>query len=191
MIFVNDLTQRLRKSFEAALPDITLASRYENTTKRIFSNMKDNIPMDMRHNVIYRIPCNECEASYVGLTTTLLKQRLSSHRSTMNELEKLRSKNDDDPATMYELERLKEKTALLQHSIEHNHQFNLQKTTILDHHRRQSALPILEVCNIINTPHTVNKRSDVDSLSSMYVGILHTLQNQQPNRSITQTPQTQ
>lgn len=139
---------------------------------------------------IYRIPCHDCDASYVGLTTTLLKQRLSSHRTTMNQLERLRNNGNNDATTEYELERLKEKTALLQHSIEHDHRFDLEKTTILDQHRRQSALPILEVCSIINTPRTVNKRSDIDSLSSMYVGILHTLKNQQSNSRNTTTHQT-
>ncbi|XP_062711953.1 uncharacterized protein LOC134289692 [Aedes albopictus] len=190
MLFVNDLTQRLRKSFEAVLPNITLAPRYENTTRRMFNNMKDTVPMEMRNNVIYRIPCHDCDASYVGLTTTLLKQRLSSHRTTMNQLERLRNNGNNDATTEYELERLKEKTALLQHSIEHDHRFDLEKTTILDQHRRQSALPILEVCSIINTPRTVNKRSDIDSLSSMYVGILHTLKNQQSNSRNTTTHQT-
>ncbi|XP_055527099.1 uncharacterized protein LOC129719727 [Wyeomyia smithii] len=127
MLFVNDLTQRLSKALKAASPNITLASRYGNTASRIFTNMKDTIPPEMRHNVIYRIPCNDCEASYVGLTTTQLKKRISSHRSTINEIERLRGKNDDDPSTQFDLERFKEKTALLHHSIEANHNFNLEK----------------------------------------------------------------
>ncbi|XP_055527098.1 uncharacterized protein LOC129719726 [Wyeomyia smithii] len=167
MLFVNDLTQRLSKALKAAFPNITLASRYGNTASRIFTNMKDTIPPEMRHNVIYRIPCNDCEASYVGLTTTQLKKRISSHRSTINEIERLRGKNDDDPSTQFDLERLKEKTALLYHSIEANHNFNLEKTKIIDQHTRKLALPILEVCHIVNTKHAVNKRSDVDNLSSI------------------------
>ncbi|XP_055546043.1 uncharacterized protein LOC129730608 [Wyeomyia smithii] len=187
MLFVNDLTQRLSKALKAAFPNITLASRYGNTASRIFTNMKDTIPPEMRHNVIYRIPCNDCEASYVGLTTTQLKKRISSHRSTINEMERLRGKNDDDPSTQFDLERLKEKTALLYHSIEANHNFNLEKTKIIDQHTRKLALPILEVCHIVNTKHAVNKRSDVDNLSSMYAGVLHTLNKQIPTQN-THTP---
>lgn len=84
----------------------------------------------------------------------------------------------ESPTTTYELLRLKEKTALLQHCLEEEHQFAFDRTKIVDQHRRSSALPILEVCHIVNTDHTVNKRSDVDYLSSQYAGVLHTIRHQ-------------
>lgn len=144
----------------------------------MFTQTKDRIPIELRRNVIYRIPCADCSASYVGLTTTTLKKRVGYHKSDINKLDALTNNNNDsNDYNSYELGRLKEKTALLHHSADNKHRFALEKTEILDYHRRQAALPVLEVCHIINTENTVNKRSDCDSLSTTYAGILHTLRN--------------
>lgn len=178
LVHVEHLTNRLKKLLKKDYPDIVLATRNRRTVETFFTNTKDVIPPAMKTNIIYRIPCNSCDASYVGLTTTTLKQRLSNHQSDTNKLNKLLERNPESPTTSYELLRLKEKTALLQHCLEKEHRFAFERTKILDQHRRCSALPILEVCHIVNTDQTVNKRSDVDYLSSQYAGVLHTIKNQ-------------
>ena len=61
------------------------------------------------------------------------------------------------------------------HSIERQHKFAYHNTEILDQHRRESALAVLEMCHIQVTAGTVNKRTDVEKLSSAYAGILHTM----------------
>ncbi|XP_055543585.1 uncharacterized protein LOC129729127 [Wyeomyia smithii] len=183
LIYVQNLCSRLTKLFRTDLPNTTLATRNERTVGAMFTNMKDKLAAENQHNVIYRISCGNCKAFYVGLTTTQLKKRLSNHRSNINKLEQLLNQEHTRDTNTHEIAHLKEKTALLQHSIDSNHRFNLEKTIILDHHRRPSALPILEVCHIMNTEHTVNKRTDVDCLSSTYAGILHTLKTKIGNRS--------
>ncbi|XP_062541027.1 uncharacterized protein LOC134209061 [Armigeres subalbatus] len=179
MVFVNNLTNRLAKMFRTDFPNIVIATRNEYTIKSLFTQTKDHIPTELRNNVIYKIPCGDCDASYVGLTTTNLKKRVGHHKSDINKLDKLmndmENNNNDENYNSYELGRLKERTALLLHSANNNHRFDLESTEILDNHRRSSALPVLEVCHIINTDKTVNKRSDCDSLSTTYAGILHTL----------------
>lgn len=185
LIYVENLYDRLKKLFRIAHPNITLAARNEHTVGNMFTNMKDKITPENKHNVIYRIPCGTCDSSYVGLTSTQLKKRLSNHKSNITKLEQCLDPRNNTSINMAEIAQLSEKTALLQHCIEENHRFELNKTSILDQHRRKSALPILEVCHIINTPHTVNKRNDVDSLSSTYAGILHTLKVRETKRSST------
>ncbi|XP_062704429.1 uncharacterized protein LOC134286773 [Aedes albopictus] len=168
MVFVPNLTNRLTKTFKTDFPNIMTAMRNEHTIKSLFTQTKDPIPKDQRNNVIYKIPCGDCDASYVGLTTTTLKKRIGHHRSDMTKLDRLmndiENNNNDDNYNSYELGRLKERTALLLHSADNKHRFDLDRTEILDCHRRFSALPVLEVCHIINTDRTVNKRSDCDSL---------------------------
>lgn len=192
MVYVNNLTPRLAKLLKTDFPDIVLATRNEYTIKGLFTQTKDRIPAEQRSNVIYKIPCGNCAASYVGLTTTSLKKRVAHHKSDINKLDKLvnemdeNNNNDNENYNSYELGRLKERTALLLHSADNNHRFALDRTEILDSHRRYSALPILEVCHIVNTDETVNKRSDCDGLSNIYAGILHTLKTK-TNRTDTQT----
>lgn len=45
---------------------------------------KDKLPLSTHSNVIYKINCANCEASYVGQTCRLLKTRISEHRSYIN-----------------------------------------------------------------------------------------------------------
>lgn len=186
LVHVEHLTSRLKTLFKKDYPNIVLATRNERTVGSFFTNTKDVIPPLMKTNVIYRVLCNSCDASYVGLTTTTLKQRLSNHQSDVNKLEKMTERNPESPTTSYDLAHLKEKTALLQHCIEKDHRFAFDKVKILDQHRRSSALPILEVCHIVNTDHTVNKRSDVDCLSSQYAGVLHTIKTQRREHNDTE-----
>ena len=89
MVHVNMLSGRLAKVFKADYPNTRLATRNEFTIKSLFTQTKDRIPPELRNNVIYRIPCENCDASYVGLTTTSLKKRLGHHKSDINKLDKL------------------------------------------------------------------------------------------------------
>lgn len=181
MVFVPNLANRLAKTFKTDFPNMTTAMRNEFSIRSLFTQTKDKIPKEQRNNVIYKIPCGDCNASYVGLTTTSLKKRVGHHKSDINKLDRLmndiENNNNDANYNSYELGRLKERTALLQHTADNKHRFALEKTEILDCHRRFSALPILEMCHIITTDKTVNKRSDCDSLSTTYAGILHTLKS--------------
>ena len=169
LLWVDNLTCRLKKSLRADFPNIVMATRNDHTINQLFSRTKDRIPPSMRTNVIYKIPCHDCDKVYVGLTTQYLKARVSRHQSDVNKLEELLNTHDDD----IEIYRLRERSALINHSIEQQHRFSLEDAEIMDHHRRKSALEILEMCHIATSNQTVNKRSDVDGLSSTFAGILH------------------
>lgn len=169
LLWVDKLTCRLKKSLKVDFPNVALATRNENTINKMFTKTKDPIPPNMRTNVIYKVPCGNCEKCYVGYTTQYLKARISKHQSDVNKLDELL--NVDEHNT--EINQLKERTALINHSIEEQHRFTLDKAEILDQHHAKPALEILEMCHISTTENTVNKRSDVDGLSSIYAGILH------------------
>ncbi|XP_062533792.1 uncharacterized protein LOC134202821 [Armigeres subalbatus] len=156
---------------------VKIATRNIKTTKTLLKPVKDPVPPLEQHNVIYSIPCSDCEKVYIGMTTNQLKKRLSGHKSNVNK--HLQTTPNDTQA----------KTALIQHMMEYQHTFSLDGTKIVDRTFRPSALPMLEMCHIHNTPNTVNYRTDVDGLNSTYAGILHTtkkLSRTQKVRSNTQ-----
>ena len=45
---------------------------------------KDKLPKDLHKNVIYKISCTNCDASYVGQTGRFLKTRTREHRAHIN-----------------------------------------------------------------------------------------------------------
>ncbi|EDS29091.1 ATP-binding cassette sub-family G member 4 [Culex quinquefasciatus] len=71
-----------------------------------------------------------------------------------------------------EVQQLREKTALIEHCILHQHRFNLKQPHIIDHSYKTSALPVLEMCHITTTSNTVNRRTDTDGLSCAYANCL-------------------
>lgn len=70
---------------------------------------------------------------------------------------------------------LGEKTALIKHCIDNDHSFNLDRTTVIDSSRNTNTLTFLEMCHIVNTPNTVNHRTDIDGLNTTYAAILKTI----------------
>lgn len=105
------------------------------------------------------------------MTSNKLRTRIAGHRSFYNRLQSTweHGKTAEDQ----EVAALREKTALLDHAVGNQHKFAFDQTQILDSTFKKQNLPILEMCHITNTSHTVNKRTDTDSLSKTYAGILH------------------
>lgn len=152
-------------------PSVRLATKTIRSTKNILGKVKDPVPNLEQHNIIYSIPCSDCNNVYIGMTTNHLKKRLSGHKSNINKTIQIQQNtppNNIPQAT----------TALVQHMIEHKHIFDLDSTQILDSSFKTSTLPILEMCHITNTNNTVNYRTDVDGLNATYAGILHTVKTQ-------------
>ena len=49
------------------------------TIANMFSKPKDIIPKDPTGGPVYSIPCNDCDATYVGETKRQIKTRLGEH----------------------------------------------------------------------------------------------------------------
>lgn len=177
IVNIGTLTRKIQRTLRVDYPEVVICPQQRKTVKSIIPGVKDKLEANQRSNVIYKIPCADCRASYVGMTSCRLKDRVSGHRSTINKLEELRAAGKDE--TDHEMARLREKTALLDHCITNNHNFLLDKVEVLDSSNKKQNLAILESCHILNTPNTVNKRTDTENLSGTYAGVLHTVKTTQ------------
>jgi hypothetical protein len=63
------------------IPNFKLAFYGINKLNKIVKVHKDPLPPLSRANVVYRINCLNCEASYVGQTRRILKNRIDEHRN--------------------------------------------------------------------------------------------------------------
>ena len=81
----------------------------------LYSTLKDKINVFDRSNVIYKIPCSMCDKCYIGTTKNKLGLRIKQHTNDC----KLKNA-------------FLNKTALANHRFRVNHEFNFNKTTILD-----------------------------------------------------------
>ncbi|XP_055527126.1 uncharacterized protein LOC129719751 [Wyeomyia smithii] len=179
--YIPNLSHKIDKQLKNEYPNIRLATHNINTVGKLFTKVKDPVTNDFQSNVIYSIPCINCEACYIGMTTNKLKTRISGHKTHYNALDKLLAEKTatttDTDYTDTQIATLKEKTALMNHSITLNHRFDLNHTKILDKYKNQQSLPYLEVCHIMTTENSINKRTDTQGLNSMYAGVIHTLKN--------------
>lgn len=86
-----------RADFRPAYTDL-------DNLKPYIKAQKDPLPRFARNNVVYRINCMDCEASYVGQTKRL-KTRISEHRNQINN-------------------RSQKPSVITEHKLQYNHEFD-------------------------------------------------------------------
>lgn len=128
-------------------------SKYNTlTVGKIFTKTKDKTPLLDNCNVVYKIPCKQCEKCYIGQTKQNLKQRITQHKSDS---------------------RIGKKScALADHFQRMDHMFDYDNTTILEIQTHQRKRLFLEMVHINNEKEAINSRSDIDQLSIIYCNIL-------------------
>lgn len=154
--YLKSLSEKIQLNIKEKNTHCKLAFYNIKTTNSLFSKLKDPTPQDMSSNLVYKIPCYNCEKCYIGITRQHLKSRLYQHQYDC------RAINGDK----------KEKTALSQHHFSTGHKFNFTATSIVDREKHYIKRNISEMIQI-NLNNTVNNRSDTQGLSIQYNHILN------------------
>jgi len=63
------------------IPNIKLSFFGINKLSSIIKIQKDPLPPLSHSNIVYKLRCAQCDASYVGQTRRLLKTRIDEHRN--------------------------------------------------------------------------------------------------------------
>ena len=58
---------------------IKVALKPIQTLGHIFAKPKDRVPTERKTNVVYSIPCGDCEKEYLGQTKRQFRTRLKEH----------------------------------------------------------------------------------------------------------------
>ncbi|KAH1014409.1 hypothetical protein HUJ04_003250 [Dendroctonus ponderosae] len=128
-------------------PDQYLTIRYDVPNYN-YTKLKDKIKYTRKSNVVYEIPCNNCDGKYIGQTSQLLKNRLNGHKDQEN------------------------KTALAKHIIETGHTFNYTETKVLKSEFNTRKRKLYETIEIIKNLNGINFKTDTKHLSIIYNAIL-------------------
>ncbi|XP_053686356.1 uncharacterized protein LOC128735902 [Sabethes cyaneus] len=168
---VDALTPALARSIKQNFKNVTLSFKCVKTNRLLFTKLKDSSPHLAMRNVIYRIPCADCDSAYIGMTTQQLKNRIAGHRSLIKRYEEYKTSDTERTDRDEEYK----KTALMKHAIEEQHKFDLTSTKILSADDRIQALQVLEMCHIACDRNTINYRTDTNNLSIAYSGMLRSL----------------
>lgn len=164
LTFCSQITNRIQKIVNKHNKHIKIASRVPKKMQQLFTNLKDKIEKEQNENIIYSIPCLDCDKSYIGHTQRALNIRLKEHIYSIK-----------NPHIT------KHKTALVTHHIQTGHRYNFAETKIIDREQQYKRRIILESCHIwSNSEKTINFRSDLEKVNT-YALVFNTIKNKNEN----------
>ena len=103
-------------------------------------NPKKPCLLDQRKGVVYRIPCADCDMTYVGQTGRTLQVCRKEH---------LRALTNAGPQT----------SALAEHALAYHHDIAWNKAEVLDSNPCLNQRCVLEAWHIRSQPHSMNRES--------------------------------
>jgi len=116
--------------------------KYHQGTQRITSK-------SLQKECVYKLNCNNCEATYVDQTKRQLKTRIAKHRNHIKR-------------NMFT------HSVITDHKIMFDHDFNWDNAVILDVERNLNKRLISEIINIKTQSKDLNLQTDTDSLDRAY-----------------------
>ena len=127
---------------------------------------KDKIEKTEQGGVVYKIPCQNCENSYIGETGRLFKTRLDEHRKEAEMESKqrkfTRSERIEAEGTLY-------KSAITDHVMRTNHIIDWEGAEVLDHESFVRSRQVRESIWIKrNTPAVLNRDQGAYQLPQIY-----------------------
>jgi hypothetical protein len=134
----------------------TMGYRILNKLSNMIRVQKDKNPLFMNNNVIYRIDCNNCDASYVGQTKRKLQTRIREHKYNI--------RLDDSKHSV-----------ITNHILNYNHTFDWDNTCILDHEPNYQKRLISEMIHIKEQTNGINSNKDTELLDEVYFDVLNEL----------------
>ena len=104
--------------------------------------------------MVYKISCNNCDASYVGQTSRKLKTRIAEHRNHIRYNTSGRS-------------------VITEHRRQLDHEFQWDKVVILDEEPCYRRRLISEMLNNKKQKNGLNLQTDTDGLHKAYIPIIN------------------
>ncbi|XP_071581446.1 uncharacterized protein [Temnothorax nylanderi] len=122
----------------------------------IIKKGKDKLNKDRETDLVYRINCGNCDASYIGQTKRYLKTRINEHRNDIKKDEGSRS-------------------VVSKHRAFHQHDFKWLEVDILHKENNVRKREIAEMFFIKNQANTVNLQKDTENLNPIYDKVISSI----------------
>ncbi|KYN09399.1 hypothetical protein ALC57_18504 [Trachymyrmex cornetzi] len=150
--FIPFLSEKIKKFFKKDTL-IRMAYKGINNLKGFIKSHKDFRSKLSHTDVVYKIECQDCDASYVGQTGRCLKTRINEHRNHINWNTTQRS-------------------VITEHRISHQHEFDWENIKILDKERVLNKRLISEMIHIKQQRQNLNLQNDMYTLNPLYSELL-------------------
>lgn len=133
--------------------DVNPVYKIPNKLNYIVKKGKDKLLNKEQQNVVYKIECGDCKASYIGQTKRVFDTRLKEHQRNIKE--------DPDKHNVITL-----------HKIHNNHVMQWDNAKNLDVENNYKKRLLSEMLHIKTTKNTLNKQKDTDNSNNLYTAIL-------------------
>lgn len=147
---IEGFTRKLAKILKTE--NTLVALQNIRTTKSLYTKLKDKTSITSQSNIVYRIPCTNCDLVYIGETKRTLSKRITSHKS--------------------DSKRKITACALAVHENQTGHHMDYSNIKILEFESKMWTRKYLEMIHIIQEPNSMNNRRDVEDLSSIYANLV-------------------
>ena len=106
---------KVSEKFKSITRDLNLRLSYRSLNKLngLIKTHKDTLPNLNKKNVVYKINCSDCDASYVGQTGRQLHTRISEHRNQIRH-------------------KIQNPSVVTEHRVSYGHDFEWEDMEILD-----------------------------------------------------------
>jgi len=158
--FVVPYIRSVSEKFKHIIRDLDTGISYYSLNKlgNIIKRHKDNLPDTSKMNVVYKLNCVDCNASYVGQTCRLLKTRTAEHKNHINRNTTTQS-------------------VITDHRIGFSHEFDWLNVDILDVERFYTKRLISEMLYIKLQDNSLNQQTDTECLDNGIISILNRLKS--------------
>ncbi len=143
---------------------IATAMRPHTTLRRLLVHPKDKCDMTKDGELVYQIPCRDCDMSYVGETGRLFKYRLEEHKKDVNSVpvqQFTRNARKQSQSTL-------NKSALTDHTTVENHEIDWAGAKVLDKESHKRRRHVREALWIRRTEGAINQDKGHYELPHMY-----------------------
>ncbi|KAJ8672244.1 hypothetical protein QAD02_003503 [Eretmocerus hayati] len=152
------LSKKLKKLHVKCVPKIG-----ENLSS-IIKKGKDKTDKWDQNNVVYRICCKDCDASYVGESKRSARVRVKEHLGYTKGMD--------------------EKYVINKHMKRNNHEFDFESVDILDVEKNWHRRILSEMVHIRLQSNPINIKEDTHNLHKSYAPLLRAMNRKQTSSSI-------
>lgn len=144
--YIEGLSQKLANLLKGPRTDVVIAYSKVNTINSFVTRLKDPLTFKYKHDVVYSIPCQHCEAVYIGQTSQRMDKRITKHKSDIRHKPRA--------------------TALRVHCNDTGHISQYNNAKILCSEQHPFKHNFLEMCHIQSHNKPMNFKKDIDGLSN-------------------------
>ena len=159
-------SERIAKAFKKR--GVSTAMKPHTTIRSLVVHPKDKLQPGQKAGVVYQIPCQQCDKSYIGETGRTLQERIIEHERDV----RLNTKKTFTRSQRKQSEGEYNKSALTDHCNKDNHMINWEQVKILQREADTTSRKIKEAIAIKRNTKSLNRDEGTHYLSPIYHSII-------------------